>query len=132
MTDAESGEASDHGDEELVHNGICPVCGEEFTDGFDDIAEAESVEGVRLCVIEKDSDAEIGDCLLHLPEDQEGYDIEEDPDTEWFKGATEDQISPEDWLRCPYCGGVECDIEVWGETVVFDCNECQREDSFDV
>jgi len=66
-------------DEDLIHDGICPVCGEEFTDGFEDVSEGQSIEGVRLCVIEKDGDDEIGECLLHLPDDQEGYDLEEDP-----------------------------------------------------
>jgi hypothetical protein len=53
--------------EQLIHDGVCPVCGEEFTDGFEHVAEAESIEGVRLCVIEKDGGDEIGECLLHLP-----------------------------------------------------------------
>jgi len=75
--------------ENLVHDGVCPVCGEEFTDGFEGIAEGQSVEGVRLCVIEKDEDGEIGECLLHLPDDQEGYDLEEDPD-----GLTEPEVMP--------------------------------------
>lgn len=73
--------------EDLIHDGVCPVCGEEFTDGFEDVTEAESIEGVRLCVIEKDGEGEIGECLLHLPDDQEGYDLEEDP-----KGLTEPEI----------------------------------------
>lgn len=54
---------------ELAHGGVCPVCGDEFTDGFDDLAEGESVEGVRLCVIETDGDG-TGDGLFHLPQDQ--------------------------------------------------------------
>jgi hypothetical protein len=32
---------------------------------------------------------EIGECLLHLPDDQEGYDLEEDPE-----GLTEPEVMP--------------------------------------
>lgn len=57
----------------------------------------------------------------------EGSKLEGGP----FKGALEGQISPEDWLRCPYCENAECDIEIQGEKVVFDCYKCGREDSFE-
>lgn len=57
----------------------------------------------------------------------EGNKLESEP----YKGAVKGQISPEDWLRCPYCGNEECDIEIQGETVVFDCHKCSGEDSFD-
>lgn len=75
--------------ENLIHDGVCPVCGEEFTDGFENIGEAESIEGVRLCIIKKDGSKEIGECLLHLPDDQEGYDLDEDP-----QGLTEPEVKP--------------------------------------
>jgi len=68
MTGAESGEETSQDGEDLVYDGVCPVCGEEFTDGFDDVDEGACIEEVRLCVIEKDGD-EIGECLLHLPEE---------------------------------------------------------------
>ncbi len=42
-----------------------------FNQDGEHVAEGQSVEGVRLCVIEKDGDGEIGECLLHLPDDKE-------------------------------------------------------------
>lgn len=55
------------GDRNLVYNGICPVCGDEFTDGFERLEdmEGESIEGVRICVIDPPEEN-----LFHLPEDQ--------------------------------------------------------------
>lgn len=69
----------DSDSEDLIYGGECPVCGEEFTDGFEDVEGGESIEGVRLCIIEKENEKDVGSCLMHLPEDQEGYDIDEDP-----------------------------------------------------
>lgn len=53
--------------DDLVYGGICPVCGDEFTDGFEvlEALEGESIEGVRLCVIDAPENT-----LMHLPEDQ--------------------------------------------------------------
>lgn len=53
--------------EDLIHGGECPVCGEEFGDGFDDIEEGEQINDVRVCVIEKDGDGEMADGIIHLP-----------------------------------------------------------------
>lgn len=58
---------SDQETEELVHDGVCPVCGEEFGDGFGDIEEGESIDDARICVIEKDSEGEMADGIIHLP-----------------------------------------------------------------
>lgn len=58
-------------DADLAYGGVCPVCGEEFEDDFEDVEAGEPIEGVRLCVVEMDGEAEIGECLLHLPDDQE-------------------------------------------------------------
>ena len=49
----------------LAYDGICPVCGEEFEDGFDRLDEGESYD-VRMCVVEKDG--EDAEALFHLPE----------------------------------------------------------------
>lgn len=53
--------------DDLVYGGVCPVCGDEFTDGFERLEdlENESIGGVRICVINPPEE-----CLLHLPEDQ--------------------------------------------------------------
>lgn len=53
--------------DELAYGGVCPVCGDEFTDGFERLQdlENESIEGVRLCVIDPPKET-----LIHLPEDQ--------------------------------------------------------------
>lgn len=59
--------ASDAEREDLVYGGICPVCGDEFTDGFSRLGDlvGESIEGVRICVIDPPEK-----CLFHLPDDQ--------------------------------------------------------------
>lgn len=53
--------------EGLVYGGVCPVCGDEFTDGFNRLEdfEGESIDGVRMCIIDPPEE-----CLFHLPEDQ--------------------------------------------------------------
>jgi hypothetical protein len=53
--------------EKLAYGGVCPVCGDEFTDGFERLKdlEGESIEGVRICVIDPPEEN-----LFHLPEDQ--------------------------------------------------------------
>ena len=59
--------------EHLAYGGVCPVCGDEFTDGFERLKdlEGESIESVRICVIDPPEET-----LIHLPEDQ--TDQEED------------------------------------------------------
>lgn len=54
-------------DDELVYGGVCPVCNEEFTDGFEQLQDLTdvSIENVRLCVIDPPDEV-----LIHLPEDQ--------------------------------------------------------------
>jgi len=52
--------------DELVHDGVCPVCGDEFADGFNEIEQGESVDGVRICIVDKG--AAEGEALIHLPE----------------------------------------------------------------
>lgn len=51
-------------DEKLAYGGVCPVCGDEFTDGFDGLETGESYENVRLCIIDKG--AEDGGALFHF------------------------------------------------------------------
>lgn len=51
---------------ELAYGGVCPVCGEEFDDGFDDLEDGESYEGVRICIVDKG--AEEGEALIHVPD----------------------------------------------------------------
>jgi len=62
---------SEHADEDddLAYGGVCPVCGDKFTDGFERLQDlkGESIEGVRICVIDPPEE-----CLFHLPEDQNG------------------------------------------------------------
>jgi len=73
VTDQSSGDTDRR--EDLVYGGVCPVCGDEFTDGFERLQDlkGESIEGVRICVIDPPEE-----CLFHLPEDQNGRS----PDTE--------------------------------------------------
>lgn len=56
---------------ELLHGGVCPVCGEEFGDGWGDFEEGDQIEDVRMCVIEKNDEDEIGESIIHLPEEIE-------------------------------------------------------------
>lgn len=53
----------------LAYDGICPVCGEEFIDGFDPVEEGESYDNARVCIIEKDETANEGTMLVHLIEE---------------------------------------------------------------
>lgn len=50
--------------DDLAFGGICPVCDEEFTDGYDELDEGKSYNA-RICVIEKDGKDE-GSMLVHL------------------------------------------------------------------
>jgi hypothetical protein len=56
----------DGSDGGLAYGGVCPVCGEEFVDGFDALDAGESREA-RICIVEKGDSR--GECLLHLPEE---------------------------------------------------------------
>lgn len=56
-------------DDELAYDGVCPVCGCAFGDGFDDIDGGETVTGTRICVIEKDENGGIADGIIHLPQE---------------------------------------------------------------
>ena len=58
---------SEQGSEGIVYGGVCPVCGDEFGDGFSDIEEGESIDGARICVIEKNDAGEMADGIIHLP-----------------------------------------------------------------
>lgn len=60
---------SDSSTAEILHGGECPVCGDEFGCGFDDIKEGESIDGARICVIEIDEDGGMGDGIIHLPQE---------------------------------------------------------------
>lgn len=50
--------------DDLVYGGICPVCDEPFTDGYDEIEEGHSYEA-RICVTHKDGKDE-GKMIVHL------------------------------------------------------------------
>lgn len=59
--------------DELVYGGECPVCGEEFGDGFGDISEGQQIDGVRLCVVEETEDGgEMAESIIHLPWEVDG------------------------------------------------------------
>lgn len=53
--------------EDLAYGGVCPVCGEEFIDGFGRLNEGESYDG-RICVVEKNEETADGEMLVHLEE----------------------------------------------------------------
>jgi hypothetical protein len=61
---------------ELYNGGVCPVCGEEFSDGFDELEEGESYDG-RVCIDEKYDEGGEGHMLVHLE-----TDITQGPDHE--------------------------------------------------
>jgi len=64
MTDGGTVEDDTDRRDDLVYGGICPVCGEEFIDGYDALEEDESYEA-RICVDEIDGKGE-GKMLVHL------------------------------------------------------------------
>lgn len=70
MTDTMSRNSTTRRDE-LVYGGICPVCGDEFVDGFEPLEEFESYSG-RICVVEKDEGIGSGTMLVHLDEAGDG------------------------------------------------------------
>jgi len=49
----------------LAYGGVCPVCGDEFIDGFEPLEESTSYEG-RICVIEKNPETNDGKMLVHI------------------------------------------------------------------
>jgi hypothetical protein len=58
----------DRKQDELAHGGVCPVCGEEFGDGFGDIKEGQQIDNARICVIDKTQDGEeMANGIIHLP-----------------------------------------------------------------
>lgn len=59
--------------ENLVYDGVCPVCGEEFEDGMNDFDEGETYRDVWVCIIEKPEDGdEGGSMLIHREEPKDG------------------------------------------------------------
>lgn len=64
MNDADAREVDR---EDLAYGGVCPVCGEEFINGFGPLEEGESYDG-RICVVEKNEDTADGQMLVHLEE----------------------------------------------------------------
>lgn len=64
---------TDDSEGELLHGGACPVCGEEFGDGFESIEEGQQIDNVRVCVVEKNDDGEMADGIIHLP-----WEVDED------------------------------------------------------
>ena len=48
----------------LAYGGVCPVCGKEFYDGFDELREYESYDA-RICITDKYENGE-GSMLVHL------------------------------------------------------------------
>lgn len=55
--------------DDLVYGGVCPVCGDEFIDGYNDLEEGESYEG-RICVTDIGEDGD-GAMLVHLTGDDD-------------------------------------------------------------
>lgn len=47
---------------------ICPVCGDEFVIGWDDVSEGQSIDDIRICVVEKDGDGRLDHGVIHFPE----------------------------------------------------------------
>jgi len=52
----------------LIYGGVCPVCGDEFSDGWSRLEgmDGETIENVKICVVEFPDTA-----LFHLPDDDE-------------------------------------------------------------
>jgi hypothetical protein len=55
------------GKPELYNGGVCPVCGDEFVDGFAQLEEGESYQA-KVCIEEVNAPGEEGGfALFHLP-----------------------------------------------------------------
>lgn len=52
------------GESALYNDGVCPVCGEEFVDGFDGLDENESYDA-KVCIETKTSQRD-GKALIHI------------------------------------------------------------------
>jgi hypothetical protein len=50
---------------DLYNDGICPVCGDEFIDGFDPLEAGESY-AAKVCIDEKNEATGEGHMLVHL------------------------------------------------------------------
>lgn len=44
-------------DDDLIFGGVCPVCGDEFADGWDVVEEGESYPGSKVCIVERTTKA---------------------------------------------------------------------------
>ena len=109
--------------DDLVYGGICPVCGEEFIDGYGDLEEDESYEA-RICVDEIDGEGE-GKMLVHLTGDE---DEEKTPQQKWEEHNDEFQYEPpqkpaDAWPSEAY-------TELWDRVIRRDtqwvCQECNQ------
>jgi hypothetical protein len=129
-TDGGVDQADSERNEDLVHDGICPVCGEPFTDGFAEVEEGESYKG-RICVTEKDEDGNDGTMLVHLTGDEDDeQEIATDggvdqPDSEQFVEVNRAQVKADEFrqLAEAFAGLAEQgalrigDGELWAQAV---------------
>lgn len=58
-------------DRDLINDGVCPVCGDEFVDGFDELEEGETHDA-RVCIVEHAEMLDHGQMLVHLEENDAG------------------------------------------------------------
>jgi hypothetical protein len=66
----------------------CPVCGEEYGDGFEELEENESIEGAKVCIVEKFDENGTGNAIIHLP---------------WEVGERSEDSESADEILCRYC-----------------------------
>jgi len=50
--------------EDLVYDGVCPICGDPFTDGYAEVEAGNSYDA-KICIVDKDGKEE-GSMLVHL------------------------------------------------------------------
>jgi len=55
-------------DRDLINDGVCPVCGDEFVDGFDELGEGET-HNARVCIVEHAEMLDHGQMLVHFEGD---------------------------------------------------------------
>jgi len=109
--------------DDLVYGGVCPVCDDEFIDGYDDLEEGESYEA-RICVDEIDGDGE-GKMLVHLTGDE---DDEKTPQQKWAEHNESFNYEPPE--RPPDAWSSEEYQELWDRLInkrtEWTCQKCSK------
>lgn len=109
---------------DLIHNGICPVCGDEIAEPGEDLEEGESYDA-KICVVEDMSGEDGGESIIHLPDVESTEPTT--PEEEWEQHNQSFQYDPpedppEAWSSEQY--NELYDRVISKERHGFTCNKC--------